>query len=76
VTIRYDEQRKLMSDTPRDGRSRTAWEGSRRAQLRAALELTVRERLPAMQALGELSERLAARPRDPVSRAASTHARC
>jgi hypothetical protein len=39
------------------------WEGSRRAQVRAALALTVRERLQALQDLAELAERLAAMPR-------------
>ncbi len=39
------------------------WEGSRRAQLRATLALTVRERLEALQELTELAERLAAMPR-------------
>lgn len=39
------------------------WEGSRRAQLRAALALTVRERLQALEDLAELAQRLAAMPR-------------
>lgn len=39
------------------------WEGSRRAQLRTALALTVRERLEALEALAELAQRLAAMPR-------------
>ena len=39
------------------------WEGSRRAQLRAALALTVRERLQALEELVELSRRLAEMPR-------------
>jgi len=39
------------------------WEGSRRAQLRAALSLTVRERLQALEDLAELARRLAAMPR-------------
>ena len=38
------------------------WEGSRRAQLRAALALTVRERLQALEDLAEPAERLAAMP--------------
>ena len=38
------------------------WEGSRRAQLRRALSLTVRERLQALDGLIELSERLATMP--------------
>ncbi|HYS74730.1 MAG TPA: hypothetical protein VEM38_01385 [Burkholderiales bacterium] len=35
------------------------WEDSRRAQLRAALALTVRERLQALEELAELAQRLA-----------------
>lgn len=46
-------------DPPQDW-SNATWEGARRAQLRAALKLTVRERLEAMEALGELSDRIAA----------------
>ena len=49
-----------MSDAPRPDWSSVTWEGARRAQLRAALALTVRERLEAMDALGELSDRIAA----------------
>ena len=49
-----------MSDTPQPDWSSVTWEGARRAQLRAALALTVRERLEAMEALGELSDRIAA----------------
>lgn len=45
------------------------WEGSRRAQLRAALALTVRERLEALEELVRLSQRLAEMPRsEPGSR--------
>ena len=39
------------------------WEGSRRAQIRSALSLTVRERLQALEALAELAQRLADMPR-------------
>jgi hypothetical protein len=39
------------------------WEGSRRAQVRAALALTVRERLQALEALADLAQRLADMPR-------------
>lgn len=39
------------------------WEGSRLEQLRAALALTVRERLQALEALSELAQRLATMPR-------------
>jgi hypothetical protein len=41
------------------------WEGSRRAQLRATLALTVRERLQALEELAELAQRLATMPRTP-----------
>ena len=56
-----------MSDAPQADWSNATWEGSRRAQLRVALALSVRERLLAMQALGELSGQLAAMPRMPAS---------
>ena len=49
-----------MSEMPQPDWSNATWEGSRRAQLRAALALTVRERLLAMEALGELSDTIAA----------------
>lgn len=52
-----------MSEAPQADWSSVTWEGSRRAQLRAALTLTVRERLLAMQELSDLAERLAAMPR-------------
>lgn len=52
-----------MSDTPQGDWSNATLEGSRRAQLRIALALSVRERLLAMQELGELSEKLATMPR-------------
>ena len=50
------------------------WEGTRRAQLRLALALTVRERLEAAEALADLARRLAAMPRQqaiPSERAAT-----
>ena len=56
-----------MSDAPQADWSNATWEGSRRAQLRVALALSVRERLQAMQALGELSEQLATMPRNAAS---------
>lgn len=40
-----------------------SWDGSRRAQLRVALTLTVRERLQALEELAELAQRLAEMPR-------------
>lgn len=39
--------------------SAATWEGSRRAQIRRGLHLTVRERLEGLQALAETSQRLA-----------------
>lgn len=55
----------MREDTKVDW-SNATWEGSRRSQLRAALSLTVRERLLAMEALSDLAERLAAMPRRPA----------
>jgi hypothetical protein len=39
--------------------SLTTWEGSRRAQLRHALELTLRERMEALEDLADVARRLA-----------------
>jgi hypothetical protein len=52
-----------MTRTTEAGWETATWEGSRRAQLRSALALTVRERLQALEDLAELAERLAAMPR-------------
>lgn len=41
-----------------EGWEAASWEGSRRAQIRRSLRLTVRERLEALEALTETSERL------------------
>jgi len=38
--------------------SQTTWEGNRRAQLRHALSLSLRERLQAVEDMAEISERL------------------
>ena len=43
--------------------SLTSWEGSRRAQLRRWLALTVRERLQAIEEMAELAARIAGSPR-------------
>ncbi len=43
-----------------------SWEESRRAHLRAALALTVRPRLVAMDELGTLSDKLAVAPKTSV----------
>lgn len=37
----------------------TTWEGNRRAQLRRALELTLRERLQAVEDMGDIARRFA-----------------
>ncbi|MEX1182280.1 MAG: hypothetical protein WEF86_03530 [Gemmatimonadota bacterium] len=42
-----------------DGWDAATWEGSRRAQLRRALTLTVRQRLEGLEALSATSRRLA-----------------
>ncbi|MDX1374727.1 MAG: hypothetical protein R3357_04130 [Burkholderiales bacterium] len=60
-----------MSKDPKVDWSNATWEGSRRAQLRAALALTVRERLEAMEAICEVAERLATMPRRPAGSSAS-----
>ncbi|MGH8470372.1 MAG: hypothetical protein ACREVY_15780 [Gammaproteobacteria bacterium] len=43
--------------------SLTSWEGSRRAQLRRWLALTVRERLQAIEEMAEVAARIAGSPR-------------
>lgn len=43
---------------PTDPWEAATWEGARRARLRRALELTVRERLEVLEALTETSARL------------------
>jgi len=52
-----------MNRAAEAGWETATWEGSRRAQLRAALSMTVRERLQALEDLARLAERLAAMPR-------------
>lgn len=52
-----------MSGEPDASWETATWEGSRRAQLRSALTLTVRERLQALEALADLAQRLAEMPR-------------
>lgn len=44
--------------------SAATWEGSRRAQIRRNLQLTVRERLEALEDLTETSDRLARTARE------------
>jgi hypothetical protein len=45
------------------------WEGARRVQLRAALKMTIRERLEALEQLCELAQRLKSMPRTTGSNA-------
>ena len=52
-----------MSRKAEPGWETATWEGSRRTQLRAALALTVRERLLALEELADLAQRLATMPR-------------
>ena len=52
-----------MNRAAEAGWETATWESSRRAQLRAALALTVRERLQALEDLAELAQRLATMPR-------------
>jgi len=52
-----------MSYVPEVDWANGTWEGNQRVKLRIALAMTVRERLLAMEALGELSDQLAAMPR-------------
>jgi hypothetical protein len=54
-----------MGQDAEAGWETTTWDGNRRAQLRAALALTVRERLQALEDLAELAQRLAEMPRTP-----------
>ena len=52
-----------MREETEAGWETATWEGSRRARLRAALALSVRERLEALEALAELAQQLAEMPR-------------
>jgi hypothetical protein len=52
-----------MSPRAELGWETATWEGVRRAKLRAALSLTVRERLQALEELAGLSQRLAEMPK-------------
>lgn len=57
----------MMSERPHDVWDSGSWAGSRRAQLRRALALTVRERLEAMEATIETGRHLAKARRHMVS---------
>lgn len=56
-----------MSERPQDPWDSGTWSGSRRAQLRRALAMAVRERLEAMEAAAEVGQRLAVAPRRPAA---------
>jgi len=47
----------VENQIPDDLWAETTWEGNRRAQLRRALELTLRERLQAVEDMGEVAQR-------------------
>ena len=47
-----------MNDQPDIDWSLTTWEGSRRAQLRRALAMTLRERMEAMEGLADVSRQI------------------
>lgn len=50
--------RKLVANQiPDELWAETTWEGNRRAQLRRALELTLRERLQAVEDMAEVAQR-------------------
>jgi hypothetical protein len=53
----------LRNRIPEPGWETATWEGARRAQVRSALALTVRERLQALEALADLARQLAEMPR-------------
>jgi hypothetical protein len=57
----------MMSERPHDPWDSETWAGSRRAQLRRALAMTVRERLEAMEAAIETGRHLAAARRHAVA---------
>ena len=46
-----------MNQIPDDVWEETTWDGNRRAQLRRALDLTLRERLQAVEDMAEVAER-------------------
>ena len=59
--------------TPEEAWLDTTWEGNRRAQLRHALSLTLRERLQAVEDMAEIAERFREmRERDQVANAPSS----
>ena len=63
ISSSYSTKSAAMKPEPEAGWETATWKGSRRAQLRSALELTVRERLEALEAMAEIARRLAEMPR-------------
>jgi hypothetical protein len=61
--VKLEGKARAMAVTRRANWKAATWEGSRRAQIRAALRLSVRERLLALQALAGLAQRFAAMPK-------------
>lgn len=49
----------MEKEIPEELWAETTWEGNRRAQLRRALDLTVRERLQAIEDMGDIARRFA-----------------
>lgn len=47
----------MENQIPEELWTETTWEGNRRAQLRRALELTLRERLQAVEDMAEVAQR-------------------
>lgn len=47
----------MVNQIPEELWAETTWDGNRRAQLRRALELTVRERLQAVEDMAEVAQR-------------------
>lgn len=64
-----------MTSEP-DAWSAATWEGSRRAQLRLSLRLTVRERLAVLEELARTSEALVAPGRGGLRPGASKQEEC
>lgn len=51
------KRKTVANQIPEELWAETTWEGSRRAQLRRALTLTLRERLQAVEDMAEVAER-------------------
>jgi len=59
----HQEQGALMDEQSEINWELTTWEGSRREQLRRWCALTIRERLQAVDDMGELARRIQAMPK-------------